>query len=96
MGAKLLQRYEVTRHTGRNCSMQHAACGIYWKCKMNICEDYIYVDEEGRIYRLNEYGEPDFDDPIITLEEWLTKNGFPENRAMKIKEYISSAQGRRS
>lgn len=51
-------------------------------------EEGEYIDEEGNRFWLDDEGEPDFDDPVITLTQWLGDFGISEDDAQKIQNKI--------
>jgi|GEM_PF-5414265 hypothetical protein len=58
--------------------------GIY---SMDDGAEY-YRDENGDEYWLDDDGEPNYDDPVITLESWLGDFGISSEDALNLQKTI--------
>jgi hypothetical protein len=55
-----------------------------------VYTDNEYIDENGNRYYLDENGEPDFDDPVITLSEWIAVLGIHKSEAENLEKIFMS------
>lgn len=58
-----------------------------------MIEDNEYVDEDGNHFYLDENGDPDFDDPVIYLSEYLVGMGLSYDNANMIQSHIVNNLG---